>query len=103
MIDNFRAVFDGVTSVPICGLGVSLRYFGHLEGCFKEDGSLAFLMVLEGEVRTNDTYLMEKPQRLLGPGDVIGVRNLMRMRHVIDETAFDISGILFEQNYGVKS
>lgn len=103
MIDNFRAVFDGVTSVPICGLGVSLRYFGHLEDCFKEDGSLAFLMVLEGEVRTNDTYLMEKPQRLLGPGDVIGVRNLMRMRHVIDETAFDISGILFEQNYGVKS
>jgi hypothetical protein len=60
-------------------------------------------MVLEGEVRTNDTYLMEKPQRLLGPGDVIGVRNLMRMRHVIDETAFDISGILFEQTFRARS
>ena len=48
MIDKFRAVFDGVTSVPICDLGVSLRHFEHLEDCFAEDGSQAFLMVLEG-------------------------------------------------------
>jgi uncharacterized cupin superfamily protein len=97
MIDDFRAVFDGAPSVSICDLEVSLRRFGHLEGCFIEDESRAFLMVLEGEVRTNNTYLMEEPQRLLGPGDVISVHNLMRMRHVIDESAFDLSGILFEQ------
>jgi len=54
-------------------------------------------MVLEGEARTNQTYLMEKSQRLLGPGDVIGVNNLMRMRHVIDEAAFKISAILFKK------
>ena len=96
MIDKFRAVFDGATSVPICDLRVSLRRFEHLEDCFAEDESQTFLMVLEGEARTNHTYLMEKSQRLLGPGDVIGVHNLMRMRPVIDETAFDISAILFE-------
>ena len=97
MIDKFRSVFDGATSVPICDLGVSLRCFEHFEGCFKEDESSAFLMVLEGEVRTNHTYLMEKSQRLLGPGDVIGVHNLIRMRHVIDETAFDISAIFLNK------
>jgi len=98
MIDKFRAVFGGATSVPICDLGVSLRHFEHLEDCFAEDESPAFLMVLEGEARTNHTYLMEKSQRLLGPGDVIGVNNLMRMRHVIDEAAFDISAIFFEKS-----
>ena len=97
MIDKFRAVFQGASSVSICDLGVSLRHFKNLDDCFKEDESQAFLMVLEGEVRTNQTYLMEKSQRLLGPGDVIGAHNLIRMRHVIDEAAFDISAILFEE------
>ena len=97
MIDDFRAVFDGAPSVPICDLGVSLRHFGQFEDCFEEDENPAFLMVLAGEVRTNESYLMEKPQRLLGPGDVISLHNLMRMRHVIDEAAFNISVILFER------
>ena len=51
MIDKFRAVFDGATSMPICDLGVSLRHFKHFDDCFAEDESPAFLMVLEGEAQ----------------------------------------------------
>jgi hypothetical protein len=56
----------------------------------------SFLMVMEGVSYTNERYPLGEPQRLLGPGDVISLKNLLRMRDVIDMSSASITGVSFE-------
>ena len=94
--DEFLTVFSKGDVAELFKLRVSLRKVFALNDLGAVADKNSFLMVLEGIVLTNQSYPLDEPQRLLGPGDVISVSNLCRMRPVIELDALDISCILFE-------
>lgn len=94
--DSFASIFEAGKTADIFGIQVSLRRFRALSDLKAEAGKNSFLMVLEGIFPTNRSYLLDEPQRLLGPGDVISVHNLFRMEHVIDLGSLNASCLLFE-------
>jgi mannose-6-phosphate isomerase-like protein (cupin superfamily) len=96
LAESFASIFNDGATAKIFGMKISLLHFRSLDELKIAPDSKGFMMVLEGIFSTNTTYLLDEPQRLLGPGDVISVVNLFRMKHVIDLGALNITSILFE-------
>jgi uncharacterized cupin superfamily protein len=96
LVDSFAAIFKDGARAKIFGMNISLRHLTSLDDLQSLPNGNTFLMVLEGVFHTNKAYPLDPPQRLLGPGDVVSVQNLIRMKHVMDFDALNSTSILFE-------
>lgn len=96
LVESFESILKQGKAADIFKMRMTLLRFKSLGELKVKPDSKGFMMVLEGIFHTNKTYPLDEPQRLLGPGDVISVPNLFRMKHVIDLGALDITSILFE-------
>jgi len=96
LVESFASVFKDGAVAKIYNMNISLLHFKSLDELKVKPDSKGFMMVLEGIFYTNTTYPLDEPQRLLGPGDVISIVNLFRMKHVIDLNTLNITSILFE-------
>jgi hypothetical protein len=96
LIDSFDSIFNKGITTNIFNLTVSLQSLINLRSLERMNLANSFLMVMEGVSYTNERYPLGEPQRLLGPGDVISLKNLLRMRDVIDMSSASITGVSFE-------
>lgn len=93
----FESVFQEKSSAIFLEQKLSLITITKLEDIISNKTEHSFLLVLEGTVQTNSSYTSSESQRLLGPGDVISIKNIARMRHVIDLSNLSLMGVLFER------
>jgi len=92
---EFYKVIDLGMYGSLYGLEARLIRFAAFDELRKWSSDDHFLMILSGSLISNSKYPLPIPQRILGPGDVINLRNMRRLEPVVECDCFDISAILF--------
>ena len=92
---EFKALFDN-NFVNLNNFNITLLSINNLNllSSYKKEDS--FIMFLNGSILTNKNYLINEAQRLIGPADVISVKNLIRMKNIINRSNINLELLLFE-------
>ena len=94
--DNFKKIFIEKNVTIIFKLNIKLINIEEIDDIPYSKSNKSFIAVLNGLFMTNSSFPLKPPQRLLGPGDVISVSNLNRMKHVINCESIKSTCLLFE-------
>ena len=97
--NEFKKIFHESEKVNILDFNIELLHINNIEQIIKINNEKSFIMILMGTVLTNNKYPLQLPQRLIGTADVISVKNLLRMKNIIDLQKLNLKILLFTNIY----